>query len=212
MVTDWLSTALLAAAATPMPVHVENFPAPDRVATDTLYWAQLTFWATAVIGIPALVFAFVDYLLNRRQFRRPKLSVSMRDRNRAPSRMTTTSRGGDGKDFWFTIALQLNNDGQRAATGCDVSVYVPRNITLGDTASNWTIGGDFPLPSMGIKYNRAEVFISQPVFVDHPVFIPPLTGYSPMGQVDFDIRWQVFDESGMSPKRSEPGFIPTGVD
>ncbi len=204
MMTTYIFGALLA-AATPIPVHVENWPGPDAVGLDTLKYARWAFWATIFIGIPALGFAFIDYLLNLQQFRRPKLVVSVE-----PSRKRYTANQDIlGLNCGFIVNLYLANHGTRAAKGCYVAIWLPTTIRL-IKPNGWVRGGDFPEPTMGVEHERYELFVEEPVFLEHPLTLPPIGFDSVVGPQDFHIRWQVYDESGKTPSRS-PGSIATGI-
>lgn len=199
-------------APTPLPVNVRNFPGPDAVALDTLKYARWAFWATVAVGVVTVIgtgFAFVDYLLNIRQFRKPKLSVSLRGASR-DARPLPLSYRDDGKDYTFVLPLQLNNDGARAANGCYVTIWLPKPLEWWQDYKPWTYGGDL-FEDGKVVYQRAELFVKEPAFVDHPILLPNVGVRSAKGATEFHIRWQVSDESGKTPAGT-PAFIQTGID
>jgi hypothetical protein len=205
-----LAGILIGAAATPLPVHVENFPGPDKVAVDTLVWAKLSFWATVALGIPALFFGVVDYALNMQHFRRPKLSLSFPDEAiDLHRRFQPYSYDGDGRNFSFNVLTQLENTGKRAAKGCYVSFWIPASLTF-ESAAGWKPMMYSLESQVSVEYHRIETFVDSPVFVDHPVLLPAFSMTSKNGPVDFKLYWQVFDELGQYPERA-PQTVYTGV-
>jgi hypothetical protein len=209
LTTTWL---LAAAVHTPMPVSVQNWPPPDKTALDTLYYAKAAFWATVIAGFIAAIgtaFAYVDYRLNIRQFRKAKLGVSLCGAGR-DARPLPTSIRGDGTHITFSLLLQLNNDGDRAAQQSYVTVWIPKTLDWAALSPPWTYGGEYPDPGLSEQFRRAEAFVAEPVFVDHPKFLPPMYLSSDIGPQEFTIRWQVNDEAGKTPS-GLPAIIYTGI-
>jgi hypothetical protein len=216
MMTAYIFGAFLAAAATPLPVHVENWPGADKVALDTLKYAQWAFWATVAAAVVAVVgtgFAFVDYLLNIRQFRKPKLRVSLWEDYKRLN-FGGFPIPGNSKALTFPPELQLLNEGKRSTSGCFVSIWIPRPLKLSETSliewKTFTIGEGFR-DKPGLTYDRIETYIKEPVFTEHPIILPVFSVVSPEGETeDVDMRWQVFSETGKSPS-DLPGYLHCGV-
>lgn len=219
--------ALLAAAATPVPVHVQNWPSPpgpDAVALDTLRYARWAFWATvasAIIAIVGVGFGAVDYALNIRQFRRPRMSVSLApnpntvieaQQDATYARIKPYVHSDDDRNYRFKILLQLNNSGTSAAKCCYVAMWLPNDLRIDTTdwheldKSKRSVWG-FPPGA----YTSYETFVDTPVFVEHPILLPSLDIKSRDGPTQFDMYWQVFDESGMRESKRTHGIRVTVV-
>jgi|GEM_PF-4837061 len=196
---------ILASASTPLPVVVQNFPGPDRVATDTLYWAKAAVVVTVALGIPALLFGVVEFWLNTRQFRTPRLAVSfvpgpntVLDEHLNVS-VQPISQSGYGRNYVFEISLRVSNSGARAATGCFVAVWVPARLGPAPFGNGWTTIDKSNRSVWGKpkgEYQCHETFIDKPVFLDHAVILRALTLQSEDGVALFELYWQVFDEFG----------------
>jgi hypothetical protein len=208
--TTWLSLLAAATAApTPLPVHVENWPAvpgPDKVALEMLWLARCTFWATIGFG-GAAVIAYIDFI---RRLRKPKLSISLCGRSR-DARPLAWPPTGNGIACGFGLALQINNDGKRAVSGCYVSVWVQKSLDWRSLEGPWQFGGEFPDPLIDEQYRRASLYIEKPVFVDHPILLEPIQLVSERGLIEFEVRWQVYDETGKTPN-GMPAVFRTGVE
>jgi hypothetical protein len=207
-----LNIVTLFAAATPLPVHVQNWPSPlqsDAVALDTLKYARWAFWSTVIIGIPSLIFGVVDYSLNMRQFRRPKLSVSLL---RPYEAIEPYAHDDDNRNYKVKLVFRLINHGRKATGGCYVALWIPNFARVSTpeprssiyisfisvTQTSWRTSGDNEEMS-DAGGQHFETFVAEPVFVDHPIILPAIELSSDWGPFEFECLWRVYDEAGKHP-------------
>lgn len=213
-----LLAAGVQAIHTAVPVQVTNFPTPapsDKVATDTLFYARWTFWATVIVGVvtvAGVVVALVDLWLNMRQFQKSQLIVTLSPD--IPGMHFTPGSYNPGRGFEQPLqaqfALEIKNVGQKAAEGCYVTIYIPKPLTFEWLDPPWTRFTMMEsVPPENQSHRKIETFIREPIYVGHPIPLPVFNVQTAKGELTFEIRWQVNSVEGKNPK--VPGCIKTGI-